>query len=309
MRLGAKLIGLVAALGVLAACSSSPNLSNNVPGVPNDSPTGFSQSQASANKSVLASAVNQIAVGLTGNVGIASANPMAAAAALVEKDYPTVAKHLRQLRLEAGSIRVQGTISCAQGGTVTFPDDADVVDNDSDGIPVYAEIRYNNCKEDGVTANGLLIGLQDKNDSDPRSGFTILIDVTLTDGTDTVRLALGIDYTPGASGAYNVRYGYLIQENSDKIAFGVNMNYTPKVDGDSDPYDAGFVDFQGRFVYKVGGEYYVLNMLGEDLEYDSSCTSSFLSGKATFQDNAGNRLVIQYNGCNSYTITYNGNPI
>ncbi|RIH81514.1 hypothetical protein [Calidithermus roseus] len=308
MKLGAKLIGLVAALGVLAACSSGPNLSNNVPGVPSDSPTGFSQSQASAKKSTLVSAVNQIAVGLTGNIGGASANPMEAAAALVEKDYPTVAKHLRQLRLEAGSIRVQGTASCAQGGTRTSTDVADIVDNDGDGIPVYAEVRYNNCKEGGVTANGL-IGLQDKNDSDPQSGFTILIDLTLTDGTDTVRWALGIDYSPGAGGTYNVRYGYLIQENSDKVAFGVNMNYTPKVDGDSDPYDAGFVDFQGRFVYKVRGEYYVLNMLGEDLEYDSRCTSSFVSGKATFQDNAGNKLVIQYTGCNSYTITYNGNPI
>lgn len=58
MKLGAKLIGLVAALGVLAACSSGPNLSNNVPGVPSDSPTGFSQSQASAKKSTLVSAVN-----------------------------------------------------------------------------------------------------------------------------------------------------------------------------------------------------------------------------------------------------------
>lgn len=308
MKAQAKLIGLVASLGILAACSSSPNLSNGVPGVPSDSPTSFSQSQASANKSALVGAINQIAVGLTGNIGV-TANPMEAAAALVEKDYPLVARHLRQVQLVGGALRVQGTENCAQGGTITYTDDADIVDNDNDGIPVYAEIRFNNCKEDGVTYNGLLIGLQDKNDNDPRSGFTVLIDVSLTDGTNTRRLALGIDYSPGSGGAYNVRYGYLFQENDDKIAFGVNMSYTPKPDGNSDPYDAGFVNFTGRFVYKVGGENYVLDMLGENLEYSSSCTSSFVSGKATFQDNAGNKLVIQYNGCNSYTITYNGNPI
>jgi hypothetical protein len=308
MKAQAKLIGLVAALGVLAACSSSPNLSNNVPGVPSDSPTSFSQSQANANKDTLAGFVNQIAVGLTGNIG-STANPMEAAAALVEKDYPLVARHLRQVQLVGGALRVQGTRNCAQGGTITYTDDVDIVDNDNDGIPVYAEVRLNNCKEDGTTYNGLLIGLQDKNDNDPRSGFTALIDFTATDGTNTERLALGIDYTPGPGGAYNVRYGYLVQENSNKIAFGVNMDYTPKADGNSDPYDAGFVNFQGRFVYKVGSEYYVLDMLGENLEYSSSCTSSFVSGKATFQDNAGNKLVIQYTGCNSYTITYNGNPI
>ncbi|RIH89233.1 hypothetical protein Mterra_00814 [Calidithermus terrae] len=309
MKLQVKLFGLVAALGILAACSGAPNLSNNVPGVPSDSPTSFSQSQASANKSALVGAINQIAVGLTGDFGPSSASPTEAAAALVEKEYPTVAKDLRRVQLTGGSLRIQGTANCEQGGTVTFPDDGDIVDNDGDGIPVYAEIRYNNCKEDGVTANGLLLGMQDKNDSNPAGGFTFLIDLSLTDGTDTARLALGIDYTPGAGGAYNVRYGYLIQENDDKLAFGVNMSYTPKSDGNSDPYDAGFVNFTGRFVYKLDGENYVLDMKGENLEHSSSCTSTFVSGKATFQDNAGNKLVIQYTGCNSYTVTYNGNPI
>jgi len=308
MRLGVKIV-FVAILGLLAACSSAPNLSNDVPGVPSDSPTGFSRSQASANKGTLVGFVNRIGAGLAGNIGLSSASPTEVAAALVEKDYPTVAKHLRQLRLEAGSIRAQGTLSCSEGGTITFTDGRDIVDRDGDGIPAYAEIRYNNCREGGVTTNGLLLGEQDKNDSDPASGFTIVIDLTLTDGTGTSRAALGIDYTPGAGGAYNVRYGFLAQANSDKVAFGVNMTYTPRADGNSDPYDAGSVDFQGRLVYKVGSENYVLDMRGEGLEHRSSCDSSFVGGRATFEDNASNRLVIQYSGCGSYTVTYNGEVI
>lgn len=269
--------------------------------------TSFSQDQASTNKTILARFVNQIAQGLAGDIGLSSASSMEAAAALVEKDYPTVAQHLRQLRLEAGSIRGQRTENCEQGGTITLTDNR--VDGDGDQIPVYAEVRYNNCSfQSGLTINGF-IGVQDKNDADPKSGFTIAANLTLTYGTNTARLAMGIDYTPGAGGAYNVRYGYLLQANDDKIAYGVNMSYTPKADGNTNPYDAGWVNFTGRLAYKKSGEYYVLDMKGEKLEHSSSCTSSFVSGKATFQDNANSKLVIEYTGCNSYTVTYNGNPI
>jgi hypothetical protein len=87
------------------------------------------------------------------------------------------------------------------------------------------------------------------------------------------------------------------------------MTYTPRADGNSDPYDAGFVNFEGRLVYKEGSENYVLDMRGEGLEHRSSCTRSFVGGRATFQDNASNRLVIQYSGCGSYTVTYNGEVI
>jgi hypothetical protein len=311
MRLGVKIV-FVAILGLLAACSSAPNLSNDVPGVPSGSPTGgFSRSKASANKNTLVGYVDRIGAGLArkvapGNIGLSSASPTEVAAALVEKDYPTVAKHLRQLRLEAGSIHVQGTVSCSEGGTITSTDESE--DRDGDGIPVYAEIRFNNCREGGITFNGLLRA-QDKDDSDPEGGFTIVVDFTQTDGTDTSRVALGIDYTPGAGGAYSVRYGYLFEENSDRVAFGVNMTYTPRADGNSDPYDAGSVNFQGRLAYEVDSDNYVLDMRGEGLEHRSSCDSSFVSGRATFQDNESNRLVIQYSGCGSYTVTYNGEVI
>ncbi len=250
--------------------------------------------------------VDQIATGIGGGVG--TLNALGFAAALVEREYPQVAGYLRQLGVEGSLIHVQGTLNCPGGGSITYPDNP--VDRDRDGIPASAEAFYNNCRDsNGAVTNGS-IKIRDKNDGDPRSGYTVVINLSVSGGASQGRLVLGVDFTPGSGGAYQVRYGFLIEEGRDKIAFGLNLSYTPSLDGNSNPYDAGVTNFNGRFAYRVSGENFVLDMNGENLQHNrASCMSSFIAGKATFQDSASNRLVIQYNGCNSYTVTYNGNPI
>ncbi|MCX8089168.1 MAG: hypothetical protein N3C58_07835 [Meiothermus ruber] len=227
---------------------------------------------------------------------------------MIEREYPQVAGHLRQLGMEGSPIRAQGTANCSGGGSITYTDNP--ADNDRDGIFASAEFRYNNCKNnEGLTINGS-IKIRDKNDGDPGSGYTVVGDLTFTAGTNQARVVLGIDLTPGSGGAYQVRYGFLTEQGSNKIAYGLNLSYTPSSDGNSNPYDAGVTNFDGRIVYRVSGENFVLSMKGENLQHNrASCTSSFVAGKATFQDSASNRLVIQYDGCRSYTVTYNGNPI
>lgn len=226
---------------------------------------------------------------------------------MIERQYPQVAGHLRQLGMEGGPIRAQRTENCPRGGSITYT--YNPADNDRDGIPASADVLYNNCYSAEAAINGS-IKIRDKNDGDPGSGYTVVGDLTVTASTNRARVVFGIDFTPGSGGAYRVRYGFLTEQGSDKIAYGLNLSYTPSSDGNSNPYDAGVTNFDGRIVYRASGENLVLSMQGENLQHNRAiCNSSFVAGKATFQDSASNRLLIQYDGCRSYTVTYNGNPI
>lgn len=310
MKLQVKLFGLVAALGILAACSGNPSVESKVPGIPSDPLTGFSQSQAAENKNELLSLMSDLR-DLIGPGGVTTTTAATAYAGWIEAQSPLVSRLVRQAG-QGEAVQSQVTQACKDGGNVTqTPDEPE--DKDDDNIFASLQAWANNCLESGVTTNGLILGMLDKDDNSSVSGFTVASDLTMSTSSASLRTALGFDYTPVATGAFSIRLGFLIAGGANKIAYGLNWSYTPKSDSNSDPYDNGFTSFNGRFVYKVStGENagnYVLDMKGENLEHSSSCTSTFVSGKATFQDNAGNKLVIQYTGCNSYTVTYNGNPI
>lgn len=299
-------LGLLSLTAALAACSAPPSLENRIPGIPSDPPTGFSQSQASTYKNQLTTLLN----GLSGSIGNGTVG-LSMSASLLEPQYPEVARLMRAVDPRKGSVKLQETETCSGGGSVTrLPDNP--ADEDQDGIVAAYEVTASNCKEGSSTLNGFL-GVRDKNDNDPASGFTVVTDLLVSSASGSGRLALGFDYTPASGGGFNVRYGALVGSGSDKIAYGMNMTYSPKSDGNADPYDAGFLSFNGRFVYKVStgsnpGNY-VLDMKGENLEHSDTCTASFIGGSAIFQDNGGNRLKVQYNGCNSVTVSYNGSVL
>ena len=286
-------LGLLSLTAALAACSAPPSLESRIPGIPGDSPTSFSQSQATTYKSQLTSWLN----GLSGSIGNGNVG-LSMSASLIEPQYPEVARLMRAIDPGKGSVSLQKTQACSDGGSVTDTPD-NPVDNDKDDIVAAYEVTVNNCKEGSSTSNGFL-GVRDKNDNDPTSGFTVVTDLMVSNASGSTRLAFGFDYTPASGGGFNVKYGALLGSGSDKIAYGMNMTYSPKSDGDADPYNAGFLSFNGRFVYKVSTGsnpgHYVLDMKGENLEHSDACTTSFIGGSAIFQDNGGNSATVSYNG-------------
>ena len=189
-------------------------------------------------------------------------------------------------------------------------------DADNDGIPVDVTLTAD-CDE--VFESGRFIfrasvRIQDKDDSSPLSGYSLVYDdyeITVSaDGqTATIKLDMNFDLTIG-NGTYRADYDYDLSitspDVSGRIAFDYTVTYTP--DNAADPFEAGTFAFDGSLQYSSEGESYSMTTSSAGLHYSAVC-GDFDSGSAQYADSAGNTVTLTYNSCGSVTATYNGSPL
>lgn len=189
-------------------------------------------------------------------------------------------------------------------------------DADNDGIPVNltliadCDITY----EGGRIIFKGSIRVQDKDDSNPASGYSVVYDnyeLTVTSEGETASIKIDMNFDLTISGSvYRADYDFDLSvsspEGSGRIAFDYVISYTP--DNAADPFAAGTFVFDGSLQYSGDGENYSMRTSSAGLHYSATC-GDFDSGSSRYQDNAGNTVAVTYNSCGNVTVTYNGSPL
>lgn len=211
-----------------------------------------------------------------------------------------------------GSLAPMATSSCITSSPTT------PVDNDGDGWPATATESYNCSSSSGgttITVTGS-VTLTDKNDSDPTSGTTASVNnlkITISGGgsTGTITENLNWDLTKTAAGSYALVYDFRVDASGSGSTAALELKGSPTYTADNaaDPFAAGTFTFDGLFTYSDGSATYQLTHTSSGVHYTSTCTSTFDGGQDHYADSNGNTLDIAYSGCNSFTMTYNGNPL
>ena len=289
----------------LAACGSNP--AAQIPQGPSAALTSnLTQQQAIARKSELQSGLKTVASSIAsgGNLRAASVSSLVPPAA--QASLPAAVANLRPFA--SGGLKAQavfnGTYNCKVSGTITYS--GDNADADADGLVKAGFAQFNNCNEDGKdTLNGQIV-VQDDNDADAKSGYLAFFDARVT-GTKNEQLTFGVDFSPKTAGAYDLKFGFkAVGSNGDYLDFGYNLNYVAT--DASKPFQAGTLNFTGKFGVKSGTDEFVFGLEGVNLQYDKAC-QDFTGGTGTYKDSQNNKLEVIYSGCVTPKTKHNGTDI
>ncbi len=215
-------------------------------------------------------------------------------------------------------LQTLGVAGLQPQASCTTSSPASPVDADGDGWYANATVTYNCSNSSGGTTYSITGSMteQDKNDADPYSGTTATIKdlkMTLTDssGTSSFTENLTWDLTRNAPGDYALSYDFRIDvsDSSGNASFEVQGTPTYMADaGTTNPFDAGTFMFDGKVTFQDSDGTYELTRQSGGVHYSNSC-GGFDSGTVNYKDTSGNTMAINYTGCNSFSLTYNGSTV
>ncbi|MDW8090712.1 MAG: hypothetical protein RMI80_04735 [Meiothermus sp.] len=187
-------------------------------------------------------------------------------------------------------------------------------DLDNDKIP--REARYQvDCTVGDTRLRGNIL-LRDKDDNNPTSGYTLDTDqyeLTFNTGKPNesgIKLDLDVDVTRNNPN-YAIRYNFNLEIYGDGKRFSTAYNYTATYapDNAQTPFAAGTLNYEGALDYRTTTKWYRLRGKATNLKFSNTCKETFVGGSWSLEDTRGNRLLVQYNGCNNVTVTYNGEAL
>ncbi len=276
------LLGLI---GLLAACGEQPTTE---PLTRSDA-QNLKESLVKSNKYLLAAIASPSGVVTTNTVGGLS--------------LPSPVANL----IMASGLEPQA-INCTASET---PPRAQQQDLDNDKIPLQASYQVD-CTV-GTTRLKGAVRLRDKDDNNPKSGYTVDTDqyeLTFNTGTASesgIKLDLDVDVTWNNPN-YAVRYNFNFEIYDSNGRFGTTYVYTATYAPDDAqvPFAAGTFNYEGSLDFRTKGKLYRLTGKTQDLKYSNTCKETFVGGSFSLEDTRGNKLVVVYNACNNVSITYNG---
>lgn len=158
--------------------------------------------------------------------------------------------------------------------------------------------------------------LRDKDDNNPRSGYTVDTDqyeLTFNTGKPNesgIQLDLDVDVT-WSNPNYAVRYNFNFEIYGSDGRFGTTYAYTVTYAPDNiqTPFAAGTFNYEGTLDFRTATKLYRLSGKATNLKFSNTCKETFVSGSWSLEDTRGNKLLVIYNACNNVTVTYNGEPL
>lgn len=203
------------------------------------------------------------------------------------------------------------SINCTASET---PPKAQQQDLDNDKIPLEATYRVDCTVGDTRLRGGIL--LRDKDDNNPRSGYTVDTDqyeLTFNTGKPNesgIQLDLDVDVT-WSNPNYAVRYNFNFEIYGSDGRFGTTYAYTVTYAPDNiqTPFAAGTFNYEGTLDFRTATKLYRLSGKATNLKFSNTCKETFVSGSWSLEDTRGNKLLVIYNACNNVTVTYNGEPL
>lgn len=194
------------------------------------------------------------------------------------------------------------------------PPKAQQQDLDNDKIPLQASYQVD-CRVGDTRLKGGIL-LKDKNDNDPKSGYTLdtnQYELTFNTGKSNesgIKLDLDVDVT-WSNPNYAVRYNFNFEIYGSDGRFGTtytyNATYTP--DNIQTPFAAGTFNYEGTLDFRTATKLYRLTGKATSLKYSNSCKETFVGGSWRLEDTRDNTLQVVYNACNNVTVTYNGEAL
>ena len=213
----------------------------------------------------------------------------------------------KSIGLAKGNMQLQAASGCLSG-TISSPISRST-DADGDGIPVEVLVLFSNCVLDlGATPNPVLNGaiyIKDGNDASATSSYTVIIDLTISNGADSIKLGLGVDYSAPATigGAHG--FNFVIQLKSTTAGVvsevGVAFNSTFQPTTGTDPFGNGTLNFTGTYAETAGADSYSFNLTGTNLGIATSC-DDFNAGTLRVAD-ADSFFQVNYTSCGHGTYT------
>ena len=202
-------------------------------------------------------------------------------------------------------------INCTASET---PPRAQQQDLDNDKIPLQASYAVDCTVGDTRLKGGIVI--KDKNDNDPRSGYTVNTDqyeLTFNTGKfneSGIKLDLDVDVT-WSNPDYAVRYNFNFDIYGSDGRFGTTYAYTATYvpDNAQTPFTAGTLNYDGSLDFRTATRLYRLSGKATALKFSNTCKETFVGGSWSLEDTRGNKLLVVYNACNNVTVTYNGEAL
>lgn len=202
-------------------------------------------------------------------------------------------------------------ITCTASET---PPKAQQQDLDNDKIPLQASYAVDCTVGDTRLKGGIVI--KDKNDNDPRSGYTVdtnQYELTFNTGKANesgIKLDLDVDST-WSNPNYAVRYNFNFEIYGSDGRFGTTYAYTATYlpDDAQTPFAAGTFNYDGSLDFRTATRLYRLSGKATALKFSSTCKETFVGGSWSLEDTRGNKLLVVYNACNNVTVTYNGEAL
>lgn len=194
------------------------------------------------------------------------------------------------------------------------PPKAQQQDLDNDKIPLEARYQVDCTVGDTRLKGGIV--LRDKNDNDPKSGYTLdtnQYELTFNTGKSNesgLKLDLDVDVT-WSNPNYAVRYNFNFEIYGSDGRFGTTYAYTATYapDNAQTPFAAGTFNYEGTLDFRTATKLYRVSGKSTNLKYSNTCKETFVSGSWRLEDTRGNTLQVVYNACNNVTVTYNGEPL
>ncbi|ADD27069.1 MULTISPECIES: hypothetical protein [Meiothermus] len=317
----------LALLGLLAACSN-----------PSSSSDQLSQSDAQA----LSEAVQgdlQLTGAMLGDASTAALGAQGQVDGLEAAAQAWGLPRRGSLILRAVGVLYLPPTSSANCSISTNP--ATPVDADNDGVPASATTTYD-CTYTGPgnTSYSLKgsVTLQDTNDNQPYSGYSVAFDrftTRLTSGNTSIERTLNGSYSIDKQDAtlfkITKNYTHAVTKTvfnntyTGSLVFDVSKTYAPDQDGNSNPWDAGSITVEQN---NPGSATWTRNNNTRSLIWytdpslhwnRAACQNplgrlmNFDSGAKVFvyTNPAGERstLRIEFSGCGQFTVTLNGQPV
>ncbi len=208
---------------------------------------------------------------------------------------------------QRSGLQAQATSACT-GGSLSTPI-SNSTDADGDGIPVEVLAVFANCGLGSGASNPVLNGaiyIKDGNDSNANSSYGIIIDLTISTGSSSLKLGLGVDYSAPATptGAHGFNFVVLLKSVEAGVTseVGVSFNSTFQPTSGTNPYGNGTLNFTGTYSETEGSTSYGFNLTGTNLGINTSC-DDFNAGTLRVAD-TNSSFLITYTGCG--TGTYSG---
>jgi len=203
------------------------------------------------------------------------------------------------------------SINCTSSET---PPRAQQQDRDNDKIPLQASYSVDCMVGDTRLKGGIVI--KDKDDNDPRSGYTVNTDqyeLTINTGKSNesgIKLDLDVDVT-WSNPNYAIRYTFNFEIYGSDGRFGTTYAYTATYvpDNAQTPFTAGTLNYDGSLDFRTATRLYRLSGRATALRFSHTCKETFVGGSWSLEDTRGNRLLVVYNACNNVTVTYNGEDL
>jgi hypothetical protein len=278
----------VGLIGILAACGQQPTTDP----LSRDDAVRLKDSLVQSNKYLVATIASPSGLVTTNSVGGLS--------------LPSPVANL----ILASGLEPQA-INCTASET---PPKAQQQDLDNDKIPLQARY-FVDCTVGDTRLRGAIV-LKDKDDNNPRSGYTIDTDqyeLTFNTGKANesgLKLDLDVDVT-WSNPNYAVRYNFNFEIYGSNRRFGTTYAYTATYvpDDTQTPFTVGTFNYDGSLDFRTATKLYRLTGIATNLKFSNTCKETFVGGSWSLEDTRGNKLLVVYNACNNVTVTYNGEAL